>query len=400
MAAPQPDPTPVSASVRVSVVIPARNCPEQLRFCLDRLSTSTDERYELIVADDASTDDTAQVAEDYQAQVVRLEQRAGPAGARNRGAQLATGEILYFIDADTGVHPPNIGAVIEAFEQDPGLHALFGSYDTEPTEPNFISQYRNLFHHFVHQQGQEQASTFWSGCGAMLREVYEEHGGFDPGLYDRPSIEDIELGARLVKAGQRIAVKKHIQVTHLKRWTLWGTIRTDVFDRGIPWTRLILREGSMPDDLNTGVTQRVSLMLTAVLSLTFLAGAWVQPLLALLPVLGWLIILGLDRWTLKHRMTPAHAWGVALGVSAVLGWAIWLLPWWGALSAALVLGIVVLNRSLYAFYARVRSPLFAAAVAPLHILYFLYSGIAFGCGVLLHLRDRLKGDGQAASHAP
>ncbi len=380
---------------RVSVVIPAHDCPDQLRFCLDRLATSTSDDYELIVVDDASTDDTAAVAESYGARVIRLERNAGPAEARNRGAQEAVGDILYFIDADTGVHPPNVADVIAAFDEDPGLDALFGSYDTQPTEPNFISQYRNLFHHFVHQQGREEASTFWSGCGAMKREVFLGHGGFDPGLYARPSIEDIELGARLVRAGQRIAVKKHIQVTHLKRWTLWGTIRTDVFDRGIPWTRLILREGEMPDDLNTGVAQRVSLLLTAGLLVTWLVGAWFAPVLLVLPFAAWLAVLILDTWTLEHGMSPAQSWMlvafsvVGLGLFAVEA------PVWAAVSAALLAGIVWLNRRMYAFYVRERCVPFTLAVIPMHVLYFLYSGVAFGLGVLCHLADRLRGRGGA-----
>jgi len=271
--------TPVlgGESVRVSVVVPARNCPEQLRYCLDKLAESTCRAYEVIVVDDASTDDTGSVAEEFGAQLARLPERMGPAGARNEGARLASSEILYFVDADVGVHPGNVGAVLACFDEDPELDALFGSYDTVPTEPNFISQYRNLFHHFVHQQGHEQASTFWSGCGAIRRRLFLDFGGFDPGLYDRPAIEDIELGARLVRAGHRIAVKKQIQVTHLKRWTLWGMIRTDVFDRGIPWTRLILREGSLPNDLNTSMAQRVSLLLVAALVVVFALAAWFFP---------------------------------------------------------------------------------------------------------------------------
>ncbi len=52
--------------------------------------------------------------------------------------------------------------------EEPDLAAVFGSYDDEPAAPNFLSQYKNLFHHFVHQQGSAEASTFWSGCGAIL----------------------------------------------------------------------------------------------------------------------------------------------------------------------------------------------------------------------------------------
>ncbi len=56
------------------------------------------------------------------------------------------------------------------FEADPGLAALFGSYDDSPAAPGLVSQYRNLLHHFVHQQGAflddtRPAHTFWTGCG-------------------------------------------------------------------------------------------------------------------------------------------------------------------------------------------------------------------------------------------
>jgi glycosyltransferase involved in cell wall biosynthesis len=370
---------------RVSVVIPARNCPEQLEFCLGRLAGSECTDYELIVADDASTDGTAALAEELGATVVRLEKQSGPAGARNRGAQIATGEILYFIDADTGVHPGNVGAVIEAFDADPDLDALFGSYDTNPTERNLISQYRNLMHHFVHQQGSEEATTFWSGCGAIKRELFLEHGGFDPGLYGRPSIEDIELGARLVRAGHRIRVVKHLQVTHLKRWTLWNTIRTDVFDRGIPWTRLILREKNMPDDLNVGVAQRVSLILAYLGLMTFFVGAWYQPWLLVVPPVMVLALLGYDRWTLALGITPGGQMLVTAAMVALLAGLTWLAPYWMAASLVLVLLIALLNYRFYAFFLRERGAFFAIAVLPLHTLYFLYSGVAFGLGVLGHL---------------
>jgi hypothetical protein len=385
-----PGPTLGGETARVSVVVPAHNCAGQLRYCLEKLAASTCRAYQVIVVDDASTEDeTAAVAEEFGARLHRLVENQGPAGARNVGAGLASTDILYFVDADVGVHPGNVGAVLAAFDDDPGLDALFGSYDTLPTEPNFISQYRNLFHHFVHQNGSQQASTFWSGCGAIRRQLFLDFGGFDRGLYDRPAIEDIELGARLVRAGHRIAVKKAIQVTHLKRWTLWSMVRTDVFDRGIPWTRLILREGGMADDLNTSVSQRVSLLLVASLVLVFLVGAFLVPVLLALPPLAVLAVWLLDRHTLAHGIsTGAGLVGLGVGIAA-LAWCVQVAPLWSAASAALVAGVVLLNLGFYGFYLRERGVLFAAAVVPLHILYFFYSGLAFAVGLFLHLtRDR------------
>jgi len=152
------------------------------------------------VVDDGSTDHTVKVATEYGVQVVRLERNCGPATARNLGAEVAQGEYLLFIDADVGVHPETLGAVVDSLARDPTIAAVFGSYDSEPGASNFLSQYRNLFHHFVHQEGRAEASTFWAGCGAIRRSVFAAIEGFDP-RFTRPSIEDIEMGSRLRKAG-------------------------------------------------------------------------------------------------------------------------------------------------------------------------------------------------------
>ena len=63
-----------------------------------------------------------------------------------------------------------------------------------------VSQYRNLLHHFVHQHGHAEASTFWAGCGAIRRAAFDAVGGFDAARFPRPSIEDIELGLSAPRA--------------------------------------------------------------------------------------------------------------------------------------------------------------------------------------------------------
>ena len=121
--------------------------------------------------------------------------------------------------------PGTLDRALARFEADPGLSALFGSYDDAPTAPGVVSQYRNLLHHFVHQQGDfaddvRPVHTFWTGCGMIRREVFLAFGGFDPRLYPRPAIEDIELGYRLTRAGHRIVLARDVLATHMKRWTL------------------------------------------------------------------------------------------------------------------------------------------------------------------------------------
>lgn len=121
------------------------------------------------------------------------------------------------------------------FSRELDLAALIGSYDDAPGATNFLSQYRNLLHHYVHQTGNEEASTFWGACGAVRREVFLAMGGFDES-YRQASIEDIELGYRLKRAGLKILLCKALQVKHLKRWEAGSLLKADFCYRALPWT--------------------------------------------------------------------------------------------------------------------------------------------------------------------
>jgi glycosyltransferase involved in cell wall biosynthesis len=316
----------------ISVVIPVHNGVGKLERCLKALRQSEGPGWEAIVVDDGSTDRSAELARAAGARVVSTGPvPVGPAQARNLGALSTSAPLLCFVDADVLVRPDTLGQFNILFESDPGLVAAFGSYDTRPAEHGLLSQYRNLLHHFVHQGGREAASTFWSGCGAIRRSSFLAIGGFDP-AYARPSIEDIELGYRLRAAGARIRLAKHIQVTHLKRWTLWDIVQSDVRDRALPWTALIARTRCLPDDLNLDWASRASaLSVYALLGLTALG------------------------WSKPHARLAA------------------------ALPVALLL---TCNRRLYAFFLRQRGPWFLVRVLPVHWLYYGYSALAFGGGLL------------------
>src|SRR4051812_13570821 len=246
----------------LSVVIPVQNGGRDFEHCLRRLRASLQAEDELIVIDDGSTDGSAALAESFGAVVLRNATAQGPASARNAGAKAASAPLIFFLDADVAVHPETLGRVVARFASDPGLAALFGSYDDQPTSPGLVSQFRNLLHHYVHQQGSfvaeaRPARTFWTGCGAIRRQVFLEFGGFDPRLYRRPAIEDIELGYRLTRAGCRIALCRDIRATHMKRWTLRSMVRTDIFRRGVPWMLLMKRSRVAETDLNVRHGQKV-----------------------------------------------------------------------------------------------------------------------------------------------
>ncbi len=333
---------------RLSVVVPVFNGKLQLPRCLEALRASLFMDFEVIVVDDCSTDNTQQIVERFRASYLRTPRRIGPGGGRNLGVQHARGEVLVFVDADVVVALETLSRIAADFASDPDLAAVFGSYDEKPAWNDFLSQYKNLMHHYVHQMASERASTFWAGCGAIRKDIFLEFGGFDTQRYPNPSIEDIDLGFRMTRAGRKILLDKHIQVKHLKKWTVRGLLRADIAYRAIPWTNLILETRSIPADLNLTFASRVSAALVGLLVLGILA----------LPVaaLGWL---------------PRISAGALLA----------------ALAAIAVL-LFVLNWRVYAWFAARRGWLFTFGAALAHWAYYFYSGAVF---VLCTISHKLRG---------
>src|SRR5688572_19358224 len=182
----------------------------------------------------------------------------------------------------------------------------------------------------------------------MRREAFLRLGGFDA-AFDRPAIEDIELGMRAVAAGLRIRLAPEIQVKHLKRWRLLEMIRVDVTCRAIPWTRLLIERPGTGGDLNLESGQKLCVALVFAAAGALIAG------------------------------------GAVPGLRAA---GVWL---WGPL--ACLLPILWINRGFYGLCWRHRGPAFALASVFLHLLYYLYGGAAF---LYAHLEHRL---GRKPAHA-
>jgi hypothetical protein len=213
-----------------SVVIPATDRPATLDSCLQAILAAADPPEQVVVVEEPAG--------------------MGPAGARNAGAMRADGSILIFIDSDVAVRKDAFTRIRAAFETQPQLAAVFGSYDDLPSQHGVVSTFRNMLHHYVHQSSGGPATTFWAGLGAVRREAFVAVDGFDDRRFQSPSVEDIELGLRLSAAGGLIELDPEIQGTHLKRWRLHTMLMTDLLHRGMPWTALMLDRGPQAVRLN------------------------------------------------------------------------------------------------------------------------------------------------------
>jgi len=256
----------------VSVIVPVHQGADVLGPCLAGLLASDlpRDQWELIVVDDGSTDDPARHVAGADRVLRVADGPRGPAHARNVGAAAAHSPLLCFIDADVVVAPHTLRGLVALLDADPRRVAAFGAYDDTPAAAGTVSQYRNLLHHHTHATHAGEAETFWAGCGIVRREAFHAVGGFDALRYPRPQIEDIDLGYRLREAGGTIRLDPTLTGTHLKRWTLRSMLRTDLVDRAVPWTRLLLDRGTglAHAPLNLGTRQK---LLTATAAATWSA---------------------------------------------------------------------------------------------------------------------------------
>ena len=319
-------------SVRFTVIVPAYNPGRDLEHCLEALARSTYTHFDVLVVDDGSTESIKPLVDRFGYRYLRIDGPGGPARARNRGVQQTKSEFVIFLDADVCVHPDTIERIMQNFAGDQDLAAIFGTYDDTPADLGFFSQYRNMFHHYTHCQSAGQVTTFWSGCGAMRRDVFIRYGGFDEQRYRRPAIEDIELGTWVAADGGRIVLDPTIQCKHLKRWSFSKMVKTDIFQRGIPWIDLMLRSGKAVKTLNVTGSQRLSV------GLVFTA-------CALIVLVIW--------W----------AW-------ALIG------------TATAIIAVSLLNIKLYRFFASHRGLWFAIKSLLLHWLYFGCCGVSVIAGTV------------------
>ncbi len=281
--------------MKFAVIVPVHNGGPDLALCLDAIDRSTRQPDRIVVVDDGSTDGAVRDLGVAYECVVLDDGPGGPARARNVGARRAGAvDILAFVDADVIVHDHTFASMEGILRGNPGVSALFGSYDDSPRERNIVSLYKNLLHHHTHQTGNPEARTFWAGCGAVRRDAFEAVGGFDE-AYAKPSIEDIELGVRLSEKGYRIRLCPELLATHLKKWTLIGLVRTDIFARALPWSRLIVERDAFTNDLNLSLRQRVAALSALLLPGFVLLAYWHASLAVVLSSVALATFIGLNR---------------------------------------------------------------------------------------------------------
>jgi O-antigen biosynthesis protein len=214
---------------KVSVIIPVFNRFDLTYHCLKSVSEQLPTvAFEIIVVDDCSTDETvfATLILDEAVRVTRLKANRGFVRACNRGAKMAHGELLFFLNNDTIVKPGWLDELVATFEQTPNI-GIAGSRLLNPSGAvqdagGVVWRLGDAWNWGRGGSPEDPRFTYMrdadyvSGAALMIpKALFNALGGFDS-LFEPGYYEDTDLAFRVRAAGHRVVVQPTSQIVHLE----------------------------------------------------------------------------------------------------------------------------------------------------------------------------------------
>ncbi len=300
--------------MHISVVVPVYNGARTLAECLEAIGASDYSNYEVIVVDDASTDESHEIAGRYHCRVVSLPVNQGAACAKNAGARAALGDIVFFTDADVMIEDNTLSIIAEDF-QDDSLTGVVGLLGRRLRYDEFCSQFKNLWMHYTYRRQPKYVGLFFTSVASIRRDRFLAMGGFDEEYRGASVTEDIEFGQRLFTDGCRVLLDQRLTVEHAKHYGFWDLLECDLHrSRGLFMTFLRNKLGrtrrkhwaSVPWFFTLGVPLSGLVVLFALVALVSWRAVW------LIPSLGAYVILLVLNWPFLAFMGRARGRGFLL----------------------------------------------------------------------------------------
>lgn len=207
---------------RSSIVIPVRNDALRLAKLLGSFAADDWRSHEVLIVDDASTDDTPDVATRFPVTLISMGQQAGPAAARNLGVEKSREDVIVFLDSDVILGPGALARLTGWFD-DPDVVGVSTIASLRPANPGFIQSYCAAADRYVWDnwgrsrdespRTETVRTPFLSTrFGGIRKHVFRDIGGFDV-RFDRPCIEDAEFSLRLARK-YRVVMDDAVVFTH------------------------------------------------------------------------------------------------------------------------------------------------------------------------------------------
>ena len=212
----QSSPNVDNVSPYLSIIIPLYNGEMTLEKCLKAIYNSSYQKFEVLVVDDSSRDNSLKIAHSFPCKTLQLEHNKGAAVARNWGAKHAKGDALLFIDSDIVIRRNTLNLFVDSLKHYP---AVFGMYTQKSGIDKLLSLYQNFYAYRSIKETRDVTSMFYSYCAAIKRELFDKAVGFNES-WVRATFEDVELGMRVVELGYQIYLNKNIEVVHYNHYSM------------------------------------------------------------------------------------------------------------------------------------------------------------------------------------
>lgn len=269
-----------SALSSFSVIIPARNAEKTLSSCLKAARQSSLPPHEIILVDDASTDQTASIAREFSCRIIDSRTVNGSMMPRFLGARHANCDLLIFIDGDVIVESDSFKKIVHHLN-DPRIHAVTGILSADFKTGSFFGDFKNEYMNYIFSQKIDMPDFLYGSIFALRKSSLIN---FEPITEPFGSlVSDTELGIRLHQASKRICLDVTIQVGHLKPYSLHRLLLND-FQVPFCFSLLLLKYSK----LEIRKKMRLShVSIRQVLSLFFAAIAALMVLLTVLTDTPW-----------------------------------------------------------------------------------------------------------------
>lgn len=210
----------------ISVIIPNYNEGATIGLCLKAVFLSKYERFEVVVVDDCSNDNSVEIIKDYPCRLIQLKEHGGVSKARNIGAKNSQGEMLFFVDADCLLDADAL-FLADKTMQERNIKVIGGTYTRIPYDRDFFSIFQSIFINYFETK-KEEPDYLAAHCMAIDSNLFREMGGFVS-----VGVEDVEFCHRLKKAGYKFYMNPEILVQHIFNFSffssLWNAARRSMF---------------------------------------------------------------------------------------------------------------------------------------------------------------------------
>lgn len=235
-------------TVLVSIIIPNRNGGANIGKCLEAAFCSDYKNFEVIVVDDCSADHSVELIKQFPCKFIQLEKHSGASRARNVGADLSSGDILFFTDADCLLNEDALTIAVETLSSAGPNIVLGGTYTTRPFDDTFFSRFQSVFINYSETRNAEDPDYIATHAMIIYAHDFKKSGGFAESYL--PILEDVEFSHRIRRKGCRLLINPAIQVRHIFGYSLAESM-CNAFRKSMFWTAYSINNKDLFKDSGT-----------------------------------------------------------------------------------------------------------------------------------------------------